>query len=113
GPGGTLAAVPRPLVTKVELSAAPYPAQLQRAGEDRRVVYLHARTTFDVEARVPASGRYRVWLGGLFLSRLTLSVDGRSLGTRPHRLNWPGQYTQMGTVELQRGLHRLTVAYGG
>src|SRR5439155_10872832 len=72
GPGGTLAAVPRPLVTKVELSAAPYPAQLQRAGEDRRVVYLHARTTFDVEARVAASGRYRVWLGRVFRSSLTL-----------------------------------------
>ena len=113
GPGGTLAAVRRPLVTRVELSAAPYPAALQRAGEDRRVVYLRAPTTFDVVARVPASGRYGVWLGGSFSSRLTLSIDGHALATRRHELNWPGQYTQMGTAELRRGIHRLTLAYGG
>ena len=113
GRGGMLAVVPRPLVTKVELSAVPYPAQLQRAGEDRRVVYLRARTSFDVEARVPGSGRYGVWLGGSFPGRLGLSVDGRLLATRRHELNWPGQYAQMGTVELSKGLHRLTVAYGG
>jgi hypothetical protein len=97
----------------VELSAVPYPAGLQRGGEDRRVVYLRAPTTFDVEARVPASGRYGVWLGGSFSSRLTLSIDGHSLATRRHELNWPGQYTQLGTAELGRGVHRLTLAYGG
>lgn len=113
GAGGMLAAVPRPLVTKVELSPVPYPAELQRDGEDRRVVYLRRRSTFEVEMRVPSTARYRVWLGGSFLGRLSLAVDGRPLATGRHELNWPGQYRPMGEIALARGLHRLAVAYGG
>jgi hypothetical protein len=91
----------------------PYPAELQRDGEDLRVVYLRRRSTFDVEMRIPSTARYRVWLGGSFLGRLTLAVDGRPLATRRHELNWPGQYSEIGELALAHGLHRLTVDYGG
>ena len=113
GSGGTLATVERPPVTTVELSPTAYPAGLERDGEDRRVLYLRRRTTLAVEARLPASGRYDVWLGGTFLARLSLSVDGKLLATRRHELNWPGQYTPMGDVALTAGLHRITLSYGG
>jgi hypothetical protein len=113
GKGGMLATVMRPPVTKVELSPVPYPAQLERSNEDRRVVYLGAKATLEVNARVPTSGRYDVWLGGSFVGKLTLAIDGLALATRRHELNWPGQYSPMGELELAAGLHRLTLHYNG
>jgi hypothetical protein len=113
GHRGMLATVERPSTTIVELSSAPYSASLQRGGEDRRVIYLRRRTTLTLEASVPSSKRYDIWLGGSFLSRLSLSVDGTRLATRRHELNWPGQYTLMGEVTLTAGTHRVTLAYKG
>lgn len=113
GNAGRLAAVERPPATIVELSPTPYSADLHRYGEDRRVLYLRRKTTLRLDARVPVSGRYDVWLGGSFLARLSLSVDGRTLATSRHQLNWPRQYTPMGAVDLGPGLHRLTLTYGG
>jgi hypothetical protein len=59
------------------------------------------------------SGRYDVWLGGSFVGNLTLAIDGLALATRRHELNWPGQYSPMGELELAAGLHRLTLYYNG
>jgi hypothetical protein len=111
--GGMLAMVARPPTTTVELSSAPYPAGLQRSVEDRRVIYLRRQTTLVLDAPVSSSGSYDVWLGGSFLSRLSLSIDGRSLAARRHELNWPGQYSPMGEVDLTAGTHRVTVTYKG
>ena len=111
--GGVLATVERPPTTTVELSSTPYPAGLQRGTEDRRALYLRRRTTLILDARAPSSGRYDVWLGGSFLSRLSLSVDGTSLAKRRHELNWPGQLSLMGETELTAGTHRVTLTYKG
>jgi hypothetical protein len=62
---------------------------------------------------VPAPGRYSVWVGGSFLSRLQLSIDGKVVGTRRHELNWPGDFTPIGDAELTAGQHDVTLAYAG
>jgi hypothetical protein len=113
GNGGMLATVERPSTTIVELSSTPYSAGLQRGIEDRRVVYLRRRTALALDATVPSSGSYNVWLGGSFLSRLSLSIDGTPLATRRHELNWPGQFSLMGETELTAGTHRVTLTYKG
>jgi hypothetical protein len=113
GTNGVLVTVPRPRVTVIELAPVPYAAQLQQYGEDRRVVYLRKRTNFDFNVSLPVSGRYRAWLGGSFLSRLSLAVDGTTVATRRHELNWPGQFSPMGDVDLAAGAHRLTLTYAG
>jgi hypothetical protein len=66
---------------------------------------------FDV--RVRASDRYDVWLGGSFVSQLRVAVDGRPLAVRRHVLNWPGQFTPFGAVNLTAGAHRVAVSYAG
>jgi hypothetical protein len=112
GRGGVLATVQRPAVITLELSQTPY-AEQRPYTEDTRVVYLRRKAVFDYTVHVSAAGRYRVWLGGSFLSRLELSVDGKSVATRRHELNWPGDFTPMGDVQLTTGQHDVTVAYGG
>jgi hypothetical protein len=113
GSGGMLATVSRPLNTVVELSPVPYPAQFERYGEDRRVIYLRRPTRLAFDIRLRASGGYDVWLGGSFLSRLTVSVDGRQLAAHRHVLNWPGQFTPFGTANLTGGSHHIVVNYSG
>jgi hypothetical protein len=113
GRGGMLATVERSPTTTLELSPTPYSADVDRSGEDKRVVYLRRHTILALNARMPSSGRYDVWLGGSFLAQVTLAVDGIPVATRRHELNWPGQFSPMGSIGLTAGVHRLTLQYGG
>jgi hypothetical protein len=113
GSGGMLATGSRTPNTVVELSPAPYPAQFGQYGEDRRVIYLRRSTKLAFDVRLRASGRYDAWLGGSFVSRLSISVDGKLLATRRHVLNWPGQFTPLGAADLTAGSHRVVVNYSG
>ena len=63
--------------------------------------------------RVPAAGRYHLWLGGSFRDRMRLLVDGEPVGDLRHWINNAGQYTPLGDVVLARGVHRLTLDYEG
>lgn len=60
---------------------------------------------------VPVGGTYGVWLGGSFRGRLEIIVDGRRAGVQRHRLNWSGQYSEIGTVSLLPGVHRIVLRY--
>jgi hypothetical protein len=96
----------------VELSGTPYAPQTTY-GEDTRTYYLRRKTTLPLEAQVPRSGRYGVWLGGTFRSRLAIAIDGKRVGTRRHELNWPWQMTPFASVDVGAGSHRVTVDYSG
>jgi hypothetical protein len=110
--GGRLATVVRTNPVVVELSGTPYAPQTAY-GEDTRTYYLRGKTTLPLEARVSRRGRYGVWLGGTFRSRLRIAVDGRTVAIRRHELNWPWQMTPFGSVDLVPGTHRITVDYHG
>jgi hypothetical protein len=56
---------------------------------------------------VTATGRYEVWVGGSVRGELTVLVDGRAVGRVHHQLNYEGQYTSLGQVELMAGSHTL------
>jgi hypothetical protein len=60
---------------------------------------------------VPSAGRWRVWIGGATLGRLTVKVDGRPAGSHRHELAHGGQWLRFDTLELQRGTHRVTFEY--
>jgi hypothetical protein len=113
GHGGMLATVPRSPNVVIELSPVPYPDQFERYGEDRRVVYMRRSMTLAFDIRLRAGDRYDVWLGGSFVSQLSISVDGKQLAVHRHVLNWPGQFTPFGTVNLTPGSHRVAVSYSG
>lgn len=69
--------------------------------------------TLALDATVPTSGVYRLWLGGSFRRRVTLTVDGQPAGSIKHHLNNAGQYTGFGTVPLTAGSHRVILRYDG
>ena len=59
----------------------------------------------------PEAGRYTAWLGGDWFGRSTVIVDGREVGAKRAELNWPGLYTDLGSVELSAGPHTVDLAY--
>ena len=112
GPSGLLASVARDPVIAVDLTTIPLPAGWQAEG-DGRVVPGANGGRLETDVRVPAAGRYHLWLGGSFRDRMRLLVDGEPVGDQRHWLNNAGQYTPLGDVVLARGVHRLTLDYEG
>ena len=60
---------------------------------------------------VPSSGRYSAWLGGDWFGLARVSVDGRNVGSKREEVNWPGNYTDLGSVVLSAGRHRTVLTY--
>jgi hypothetical protein len=56
-----------------------------------------------------SSGQYAAWLGGDWYGRSSISVDGHEIGARRMELNWPGVFSELGTVELAAGRHVVTI----
>ena len=62
-----------------------------------------------VSVTLAASGQYAAWLGGDWYGLSSISVDGHEVGARRMELNWPGNFTDLGTVELAAGRHEVTI----
>jgi hypothetical protein len=60
---------------------------------------------------VPEAGRYTAWLAGDWFGRSSVTVDGREVGAKRAELNWPGLYTDLGSVELGAGPHTVALTY--
>jgi hypothetical protein len=65
--------------------------------------------TLAVDTTVPTGGAYTAWLAGDWYGNATVWVDGRKVGSRRHELNWPGLYTDLGTIDLASGSHHVTI----
>jgi hypothetical protein len=73
--------------------------------------YPPAHGELAVTVRVPASGDYTAWLGGDWRGLASISVDGRTVGSKRHELNWPGLYTDLGSTRLSAGEHLVRIRY--
>jgi hypothetical protein len=62
--------------------------------------------------RVPAAGRFRVWLRGSTGRPLHISIDGRPAGA-PHAVNTPEQWLAAGELDLTAGTHRVELRRDG
>ncbi len=112
GPTGTLATVERPANPLVfDLANAALPARWTAGGFGD--VVPSGSGTVEASLRVPATARYRVWLGGSFRDALSLSIDGRTVGSGRNVLNHAGQYTPFASVELTAGNHLFRLRYSG
>jgi hypothetical protein len=107
---GRLAAVLRPPTIVIELPQTAHPASWQPDGANPGVLFPQTGAA-DADVRVPARGRYGVWVGGSFRRRLEVFVDGMPVGAARHRLSSDGQYTQIGDVTLSAGRHIVTLHY--
>jgi hypothetical protein len=68
-----------------------------------------------VSVTLASAGRYAAWLGGDWYGLSSIAVDGRQVAARRMELNWPGTFTELGTVDLSAGRHLVTIrsARGG
>ena len=62
---------------------------------------------------VQVGGSYAVWLGGSFARTITISIDGRRVGSLRGVLTEAGQWTSFGSLQLGPGGHTVTLRYGG
>ncbi|HEX3266977.1 MAG TPA: hypothetical protein VHQ98_03225 [Gaiellaceae bacterium] len=73
--------------------------------------YPPARGALALAVTVPQSGEYTAWLGGDWRGLASISVDRRTVGAKRHELNWPGLYTNLGSVRLAAGEHLVRIRY--
>jgi hypothetical protein len=112
GPKGRLAAVQRPPNVAIDLDGS-QPGRAGRFGETAGLDYPRTSQTIPVTVDVPAAGTYEVGIDGSFLSRLELLVGSKRAASVRHQLNWPGRYTRLATVRLEKGSNVLTFRYDG
>jgi len=60
---------------------------------------------------LPRGGDYTAWLGGDWYGLASMSVDGRKIGSMREELDWPGNFTDMGTIHLSPGRHLVKMSY--
>jgi hypothetical protein len=111
GRNGTLVAAERAPAQTVDLTHSTYPPAWQ-AGAGGTLL-PHGAGTASMTIAVPGGGRYGFWVGGSFRDHLTLTVDGRSLGSATGQLNEPAQLTPLGATRLTAGEHRVELHYSG
>jgi hypothetical protein len=56
--------------------------------------------TATARINAPEADRYTAWLAGDWFGRSSVEVDGHEVGGKRSELNWPGLYTDLGSVEL-------------
>ena len=62
-----------------------------------------------VEVTLASGGEYTAWLGGDWYGRSSISVDGHEAGALRMELNWPGNFSDLGTIALASGRHTVTI----
>jgi hypothetical protein len=67
--------------------------------------------TASARVTAPEAGRYTPWLAGDWFGESSVKVDGREVGAKRAELNWPGLYTDLGSVELGAGPHTVDLTY--
>ncbi len=67
--------------------------------------------TASAPINVPVAGRYAAWLAGDWFGDSSVKVDGTEVGAKRAELNWPGLYTDLGSVDLGAGAHTVALTY--
>ena len=67
--------------------------------------------TLTITVDAPATGTYRLWVGGLVLGRLSATVDSRDAGSVRHQLGHAGLWQGFATLPLEAGPHEVALTY--
>jgi hypothetical protein len=112
--GAVLATVRRrPAVVLYPDGSQGAPMAIGQYGEDPRAVYVIVRQSIRLPFELPRAGRYGVWVGGTFRTRVGAYVDDRYVGTLSRELTWPGNFLLAGDLLLPPGSHTLRIDYSG
>jgi len=112
GNASQAAAVPR-CADVLRLARLPGVVSLKIARRPQSILLGNppARGERTLTVSVPEAGDYTAWLGGDWFGLASISVDGRTVGSRREELDWPGLYTDLGSVPLSAGEHQVTIDY--
>jgi hypothetical protein len=111
GPGGRLAAAPRPPVTALPLSSARYPDSW--SADANGLLYPHGSGDVLASVDVGRRARYVLWVGSSFRNRLRVDVDGQPVADLRHYVNDGAAYSRLGSVVLPPGRHVVRLRVGG
>lgn len=109
--GGQLVAAVRPESVLAPVEGAQLPAGWPSQGDG--VVVPKTPDTAVIEAEVPRSGTYSVWVGGTFGRGITVLVDGRTVGGLRDERQHAGQFLRAGAIRLSRGRHLVSLRFPG
>jgi len=109
--GGRLVAVPRSNSVLLPFAKAAYPADWRLDAATQLIVPTSAGALSGT-VDSPRDGVYGVWLGGSFARTVTISVDGRRVGSLRSVLTETSQWTPFGSLRLSAGSHTVTLHYG-
>jgi hypothetical protein len=62
-----------------------------------------------VNVTLGADADYSAWLGGDWYGLASIAVDGHEVGSLRGELNWPGNFSNLGTLPLAAGRHVVTI----
>ncbi len=105
----TVAVAGAPAAVRAELASAPAP---RGWGRDRRGLAMGRAGTLRVTIAVPHTGRWRLWLQGQFMPRVTLAVDGRRVASVSGQLSGNSlvpDTVAAGVATLTAGPHVLAI----
>jgi hypothetical protein len=111
GTTGHLAAVFRAPVVTTDLNVFAHPLSWNDPGG--AALLPNSAGTASSRVLIPNSGRYHVWLGGGFRSRLDVRLDGHALGSMRDHVNATGGWNDFGASDLTSGEHAITIRYSG
>jgi hypothetical protein len=110
--GGRLLALQRENSVLLPLAATAHPAGWQ-IGADGQTITPTGSGSLSGTVKVPRAGGYGVWLGGSFARTVTVSIDGRPVGSQSGSLTETGQWTPFGSLRLGAGDHDVSIRYSG
>ncbi len=113
GTGGRLVAAGASRPVALPLGTAPRNGDVVPSPAGGTFLEPKGAGEFAVEAQLPRTGTYEVWLGGSIRPAATLFVDGRPAGEVRQLLNTSGNYVDFGPPRLERGAHTFAVTIGG
>jgi hypothetical protein len=107
--GAMLAAARTPDPAFASLGDGAHPSGWLVDAADGELITPNGSGTLQTSVLLPSDGTYAVWLDGLFLRRVSVSVDGRRVGSIDES---GGLYVELGTARLRAGRHQVTLSYG-
>jgi hypothetical protein len=111
--GGTLATVPRTPPAVVDLTKVQLPPGWLLDPTRAGAVEPTSAGSLEFGVLVPRTGRYGIWLGGTFKSRVRVYIDGKLAASKRGVLEWEPQ-VQLGDTQLSGGtVHQVRIVYDG
>ena len=109
--GGRLAVSRVPQALGVDMVAASSGGEARPVPGTPGAVHPGPDARFDATVTVRRAGRHLVYVRGSFKREMVVSVDGRQVSRRRHRLSHEGHHEVLGEVQLSRGSHRVEIRY--